>query len=226
MLPYFHVPKLTHYVLLATAVLLGHVLQRIRARQLGLGHVQAGTLSLILVFGAAYGAHWLALAAQGRLFSTHPALILFPYAGGISLGGLGGGFLAAVAYARWKRLPLRQHLEAAAWAFPPAWAVLRTGCFLAHDSVGKFYDGPLALNTPTGPRHDLAFYEILWALALTAAFARWPSNPVPKLLFSYGILRLLIAPLRVEPSALDYAGAAVLIAAGAVIFRWLRSHKG
>ena len=226
MLPFFHAPKLTHYALLACAVLLGHILQRFRARHLGLDHVQAGTLSLVLVLGAAYGAHWLGLAAQGRLFSSHPALVLFPYAGGISLGGLGGGFLAAAAYAHWKRLPLRQHLDAAAWAFPPAWAVLRTGCFLAHDSVGKFYDGPLALNTPTGPRHDLAFYEILWALALTAAFARWPANPVPKLLFSYGTLRLLIAPLRVDPSALDYAGAAVLIASGAVILRQSHAHKG
>jgi prolipoprotein diacylglyceryltransferase len=218
MLPYFFAPKLTHYTLLAVAVLLGHALQRYRARQLGLDHVQAGTLSFVLVLGAAYGAHWLALAATGRLFTSHPALVLFPYAGGVSLGGLAGGFLAAVAYARWKRLPLQKHLDAAAWAFPPAWAVLRTGCFLAHDSLGKPYAGPLALHAPGGPRHDLAFYEILWALALTVVFAKWPANPVPKLLFSYGILRTVIAPLRIQPSSLDWAGAAVLIATGIVIF--------
>ena len=219
MLPYFHAPKLTHYWLLAAAVLLGHGLQRYRARQLGLDHVQAGTLSLVLVLGAACGAHWLSLASQGRLFTSHPALIFFPYAGGVALGGLGGGFLAAIAYAKWKRLPLMRHLNAAAWAFPLPWAVLRSGCFLAHDSVGKSYYGPLALDAPDGPRHDLAFYEILWALALTAVFAKWPSNPVPKLLISYGLLRVAIAPLRIEPSLLDATGAVILIASGAVIFR-------
>jgi prolipoprotein diacylglyceryltransferase len=226
MLPYFHAPPLTHYACLASAVLLGHALQRIRARQLGLDHVQAGTLSLVLVIGAAYGAHWLALAAKGQLFTSRLGLILFPYAGGMSLGGLGGGLLAAMGYAHWKRLPLRQHLDAAAWAFPPAWAVLRTGCFLAHDSLGKFSDGPLAVNTPTSPRHDLALYEILWALTLTGIFARWPANPAPKLLISYGLLRAAIAPLRLEPSSLDYAGAAVLISAGAVILRQSRTQRG
>ncbi len=226
MLPYFQAPPLTHYTLLAAAVLLGHALQRIRARQLGLDHVQAGMLSFVLVLGAAFGAHWLALLSQGRLFTSHWALVLFPYAGGISLGGLGGGFLAAFSYARWRRLPLRRHLDAAAWAFPPAWAVLRTGCFLAHDSVGKLYDGPLALQSPTGPRHDLAAYEILWALALTAVFARWPANPVPKLLVTYGLVRAAIAPLRIEPSALDGAGAVILLVSGIVMFRHSRSQKG
>jgi len=219
MLPYFVVPKLTHYSLLAAAVLLGHALQRYRARSLGLNHKQAGMLSLALVVGAAYGAHWLALFEKGRVFTAHPALVLFPYAGGVSLGGLAGGFLAAVAYAKRQRLPLGPHLEAAAWAFPPAWAVLRTGCFLAHDSVGNYFSGPLALNAPEGPRHDLAFYEILWALALTGIFQKWPAQPAAKLLISYGVLRAALAPLRIEPSGLDWAGAAGLIAAGIVMFR-------
>lgn len=219
MLPYFHAPRLTHYTLLAAAVLLGHALQRIRARRLGLDDRQAGMLSLVLILGAAYGAHWLALASQGRLFTTHPAILLFPYAGGIALGGLGGGFLAAVAYARWQRLPLRRHLEAAAWAFPLPWAILRTGCFLAHDSLGRLYDGPLALDAPGGPRHDLAFYEILWALSLGAVFQKWPAQPAAKLLISYGVLRAVLSPLRSQPSALDWAGAAVLITAGMALIR-------
>jgi hypothetical protein len=64
-------------------------------------------LSLVLVPGAAYGAHWLALAAQGWLFTSSTMLVFFPCAEGVSLGGLGCGFLAAVGYARWKGLPLK-----------------------------------------------------------------------------------------------------------------------
>lgn len=217
MLPYFVAPKLTHYALLAIAVLLGHGLQRYRARQIGLDHGQAGMLSFVLVLGAAFGAHWLALASQGQLFSSHPAILLFPYAGGVALGGLGGGFLAAIAYAHRNRLPLIPHLNAAAWAFPFPWAVLRTGCFLAHDSVGRFYDGPLALDAPGGPRHDLAFYEILWAISLGITYAKWPTEPAAKLLVSYGLLRAVLAPLRIQPAALDWVGAAVLVVAGIVI---------
>lgn len=225
MLPYFTVPKLTHYVLLAAAVLLGHGLQRYRARRMGLDDREAGTLSLVLVVGAAFGAHWLQLAQRGALFSAPLPYVFFPYGGGVALGGLGGGFLAAAGYARWKRLPLRAHLTAAAWAFPPAWAVLRLGCFLAHDTLGKPYTGPLALAAPEGPRHDLAFYEIVWAGALTAALAWRPANPIPKLLLSYGILRAILAPLRADPSLLDWAGAAVLLAAGAWGLREARVGK-
>lgn len=225
-LPYFTVPPWTHYALLAGAVFIGHVLHRIRARQLGLDDVQAGKLSLALVIGAAYGAHWLALANSGRLFNTHPAIVIFPFAGGVSLGGLGGGFFAAVAYARWKRIPLLPQLEAAAWAFPLPWALLRSGCFLAHDSVGKYSNGPLALAAPGGPRHDLAFYEILWALSLSVVVTKWPAQPAAKLLSSYGILRAAIAPLRIEPSPLDWAGAFVLLATGILLYSRYSPRKG
>lgn len=224
MLPYIEAPKQTHYALLAAAVLLGHALQRYRARQMGLDDRQAGMLSLVLVVGAAFGAHWLQLAQRGVLFSAPLPYVLFPYGGGVALGGLGGGFLAAAAYARWKRMPLRAHLTAAAWAFPPAWAVLRLGCFLAHDAMGRPYAGPLAVAAPQGPRHDLALYEIAWAAGLTALLAWRPAHPISKLLLSYGILRAIIAPLRVDPSLLDWAGAAVLVAAGAWAWRERRAN--
>ena len=79
------------------------------------------------------------------------------------------------------------------------------------------HDG-MAAKDPARRRRALA--------VLTGIFARWPANPAPKLLISYGLLRAAIAPLRLEPSTLDYTGAAILIVAGTVILRQSRTQRG
>jgi hypothetical protein len=94
--------------------------------------------------------------------------------------------------------------------------LMRSGCFLAHDSLGVLYDGPLAVMTPHGPRHDLALYEILWAAALSIALVTSRLRPGTALLLSYGMLRAATYALRAQPSAVDLVGAAVLLGAGLV----------
>ena len=91
------------------------------------------------------------------------------------------------------------------------------GCFLAHDQQARPHHGPLAVNYPTGPCHDLALYEILYAATLAVLFfqsrhKQWPFAAI--LVTTYGALRLAIHPLRITQHTIDITGAVLVIAAG------------
>jgi prolipoprotein diacylglyceryltransferase len=196
-IPYIDLPRIlgidAHAATLAAAILLGHLLLTART--------QKPAFSASLILGALAGCLALHYHLTGRL-------------GGATLGGLLGATLAGTLYPHPNRLQL---FNAAAWAFPFPWILVRLGCFLAHDQQARPHHGPLAVNYPTGPCHDLALYEILYAATLAGIFfqfrqKQWPFAAI--LITTYGILRLTLHPLRLTLHTVDFVGAWLVLAAG------------
>lgn len=201
-IPYIDLPRIlgvdSHALTLALAVLLGHHLLTARTRQ--------PAFSATLIIGASLGAITLAYFIKGQF-------------GGATLGGLLGAALAGAHYPHPNKPAL---FNEAAAVFPLPWALVRLGCFLAHDQQALPHHGPLAVQYPNGPCHDLALYEILYALTLALAFRNKSLPYAAILVTSYGALRLALHPLRSIQHTIDFAGAALVLAAGIVILTYSR----
>lgn len=94
-----------------------------------------------------------------------------------STGGMLGGTLGVWLYFKWKKIPLREYLDAIAMGIVPGWAIARVGCFTVHDHPGKptnfflavdFPANSLGFGVPAGPRFDLGLIEAIFLFALTA----------------------------------------------------------
>ncbi|MGC3997768.1 MAG: prolipoprotein diacylglyceryl transferase [Anaeromyxobacter sp.] len=108
-----------------------------------------------------------------HLFLYHPEelqgwAILRIWEGLSSMGGLFGGILAAVIWFRWKGIRFAPYADALALGVAPGWGVARAGCFTVHDHPGVRTDFFLAVDFPSGPRHDLGLYEAVLLFALGA----------------------------------------------------------
>jgi prolipoprotein diacylglyceryltransferase len=179
-----------HNILLALAALAGHFLLIWRAAQSGLHPRRAAGFSASLLLGAVCGGHALFLLQHPERFSWNPLQ------GGATLGCLLGAALAGALYLRRYKLPL-QYFSPAAWSFPFAWILARSGCALAGE--------------------PLTHFEVAWAALLAAAFWRARRRPWPFpaiLLVSYGLLRLAFFSLRFQPPAADLLGASLAISIG------------
>ena len=76
---------------------------------------------------------------------------LFSGAGLVFYGGLLGGALAVIAWARWRGVLDLKTLDVAAVPLAAAYAIGRIGCQLAGDGdYGKAWDGPWAMAYPDG----------------------------------------------------------------------------
>ncbi len=98
-------------------------------------------------------------------------VLLYFWAGLSSTGGFLGAVIGSLVY---YKLILKKswavHADAIGWAFPFAWVIARLACFSVHDHKGKLSDFWLAVDFPEGARHDLALYEALWMMAISAVF--------------------------------------------------------
>jgi phosphatidylglycerol:prolipoprotein diacylglycerol transferase len=216
MIPYFYVPFFnlglvtvdTHPAMAILGMLLGHFTFLASAHD----RERAAELSFYGTVGGVFVAHlsFLALSQWRIPFSV----AWFPLAGMLTLPG----FIAAFWIAAWRIWiwgagveEIRQWGETAARAFPPAWIVVKSGCFLLHDTPGPFTSLPWAVEFPDGPRHDLALYEILWAFVML--LYRGPQKG-RLILFSYGVLRFVLYWLRLEQHPIDLAMSIAALAAG------------
>jgi phosphatidylglycerol:prolipoprotein diacylglycerol transferase len=84
-----------------------------------------------------------------------------------------------VGFYRWRKKPFLPHADAIMFGFPFGWMFGRTGCFLAHDHIGRRTDFPLAVNYPPGfffrgdpggPRFDLGLNEVVWTALIAVVF--------------------------------------------------------
>jgi phosphatidylglycerol---prolipoprotein diacylglyceryl transferase len=120
-----------------------------------------------------------------------------------SLSSFGGFFGSAIGgvYWRWKRkLPMLPVYDQIAFGLPLGWFFGRLGCFVVHDHPGSLTDFPLAVdnftyNGVTGPRHDLGFYEVIWAACVQLLFFWLDRKPKPYG-FWIGLIAVLYAPVR------------------------------
>lgn len=83
-----------------------------------------------------------------------------------SFGGFFGGALGAVIFLRYHRLPVLAYGDALLLGLTVGWLFGRLGCSIAHDHPGLPSDFILAVDYPSGPRHDLGFYEWLFTIGL------------------------------------------------------------
>ncbi len=174
---------------------------------------------------------------EPAFFLAHPSEIIQIWHGGMSsFGGLFGGILA---FYVWHTLSLRgraramtkQSEEGNKIASLPAtavrndsmlamadiisfglvfgWIIGRVGCFMIHDHLGIHCNCPFALQTPTGPRLDMALLEIIGMMPLAILFFCYRHKNkttgwfTSVLFIYYGVLRFILDFFR----ATDIAGA-------------------
>jgi len=171
--------------------------------------VVTGFLASMLLNGLVYDpAGFTAMLEAGEL--RYPGMSAF------------GGFLGGVGGALWFRHSERASVfvlgDVFCFAFPFAWLLCRTGCFVVHDHPGVVTDFFLAVDDYGGgelPRHDLGLYEVFWS-AGTIVLLLWLGRQrrprgfflalVPGL---YAPTRFLLDFLRETPAAggdVRYAG--------------------
>lgn len=199
-----------HTLLLAAGALLGHLLMGWRAAGIGLDARRAAGFSATILVAAAYGGHILYLALEdgaAQLAWNKPILFIDPFAGGVSLGCLGGAAIGGAFYLWRYGLEASSLFNAGAWVFPFAWILVRTGCYITHE--------PLAL------------IEVVYSVALATTFWFGRSRPWPFaaiLLVSYGAIRVAVHAQRIGPHLTDQVGAWLTLGTGLAWWYFDRRH--
>ncbi|MBZ5607470.1 MAG: prolipoprotein diacylglyceryl transferase [Acidobacteriia bacterium] len=201
------------------AILAGHSLALRRARTLGLDERSMSWIYAGGAVAAAVAGHLWAIA--GTAAHTGP----FEIWSGQSAAGFTAGALLTILFILWRFGPLRwRYLDALAFAFPFAWTLVRTGCFLAHDHIGAPTASTLGVRFPDGTRFDLGLLEALMALMASLGVVlflprlKLPGQMSGFLLLLAGTARLFIAAVSESSSAFTTGfGGVVLTLLGVAI---------
>jgi phosphatidylglycerol---prolipoprotein diacylglyceryl transferase len=236
--PAFTVFGLTFYAfgfLAATALLLGWRMIVARARRDGLDADRASRLTLVVLACGFYGSHILFLLCfQTADLQHRPWRLLNPIDGIYSFGGIAAGLAALMWLAPrhgMTRERLWRYLDVVAFVFPFAWAIARTGCFLAHDHPGRYSSSWIAVDFPSGARLDLGLIEALFAAGVALCFLLLDRQrrPAPffcgALLFAYGPFRVWLDTLHVDSVPADRWFGWGAAATGAAML-WLAGRRG
>lgn len=227
----------TQGVLAFAGAVVGHGIFVHRAHRHGqLSRVQAELAGIVGLLAAVTGGHLLAVLQQPELPAASWGGVVRLQA---SLGALGGGALALVALTRrWRRSPATL-LDTGALAFAWGWPLVRLGCALVHDHLGRLSEGPLSVAFATGGRYDLGVLEWLASLPLLAA-ALWLARrgpPAGVLAAAFGLafvaIRLPLEVLRVQAPAglgnrdslLNLLALAVVVGVAAALLRRARGQS-
>jgi len=162
-------------VLVALAVVAGALVAERRAQRMGLDRRVIVDVVLWAVIPGFIGSHlYSVLAYFPERVAADPWVLLNLFAGMSSFGGFVGGALGVIYFFRRRRLDLWSYSDPIAYGFTFAWIFGRLGCTVAFDHPGHLTDFFLAMPypgtaaLPAGLRHNLGFYEFLWAVALFA----------------------------------------------------------
>lgn len=165
--------------LVGAGIILGTVIAGKRAKQLGLSEQVVSQLALWAVIPGFIGAHFVhVLAYYPEEFIKRPLYLLEIWNGISSFGGFVGGSLGVWFYFRRRKdLPFLPYADAILYGFAFAWIFGRLGCTVAFDHPGHITDFFMGMDYPgdgkdVGPglRHNLGFYEAIWAVAMAAFF--------------------------------------------------------
>lgn len=120
-----------------------------------------------------------------------------------SYGGFIGAMIGIWIWRKRRGMPAWPLADAMGFGFPLGWVFGRTGCFVVHDHPGAETDFFLAVDNYYGqgtPRHDLGFYEVLYAaLIMSIFFLILRAKPTPKVRpmgLWVGLMPLLYTPVR------------------------------
>jgi phosphatidylglycerol:prolipoprotein diacylglycerol transferase len=212
------------YALLYTvAALLGLYLAVRKAGAAGLDPLAVFKAGVITIGMAFVSARLFVVAQNFDAFVEDPIEALIVWRGGTaSSGAYIGGFIAAMAAARWQQLPVAKFLDCCAPSAALAIAIGRAGCFLHGCCYGKPSGLPWAVSFPSGsephskqlaeglitpdrlslPLHPTQLYEALFAFSLFLFLIRCSRKPRPEgelaalLFLLYPVARFLNEFLR------------------------------
>ena len=210
----WHIPGLPESIaiqpfglLVATGVLLGARIAERRAIRLGLrGELISDFISHVVIIGFIISHIFDRIAYEPEIVLREPWDLLMPWRSLSSFGGFFGAVIGAFIWKRRRGYNLTIPLDQVAFGMPVGWFFGRMGCFVVHDHPGKLTDFFLAVdnyqygNLIVGPRHDLGFYEMLWAFGMIGLFFLLDRKPRPHGFF-IGVIAVLYAPVRF---ALDF----------------------
>lgn len=212
----------------------------VRLRELGKPVDWAWEMVFVGLAGGYLGArlYWIAQNGGGLGFGD-----LFSGSGLIWYGGLLGGTLAMVVWARWRGFLSPHLLDLAAVGLPIGYAIGRIGCQISGDGdYGKPWDGPWAMAYPDGvvpttdDVHPTPVYETM--VMGTVGLVLWhlrdrvqPGGLLPLYLICAGIERFLVEFLRRnEDAALSLTAAQLwsvaLFAIGVALVGFYQSRGG
>lgn len=147
-------------------------------------------------------------------FLADPMEVFRVWHGGFSsYGGFVGALLAIVWFYKKKGFPKKENLlkvlDYFAMGTLAGWMFGRVGCFMIHDHMGMPCDCALAIQTPDGPRLEMAFLELLCLIPLVITFWFFSKKNMPEGFFIgllgayYGAVRFVLDFFR----ATDITGA-------------------
>jgi prolipoprotein diacylglyceryl transferase len=226
-----------------------------RLRRVGIGGSDEATnVALWAVPAGVIGARLYHVATEWDRFSDSPGDIIKIWEGGLGIpGGMFLGIVVGIIMIRRQSMPVGLSLWAVAPALPVAQAIGRWGNWFNQELFGRPTTLPWGLEvdpvkalaagyTPETLFHPTFLYESLWNLALAGALVfigrHWKTAAYPERLLAvyvvgYGIGRLWVEGLRIDPSKeggglrLNQWMALVLIVGGTayLVERYLRMRR-
>ncbi|WP_414752052.1 prolipoprotein diacylglyceryl transferase [Anabaena sp. CCY 9910] len=208
-------------LLIATAVLIGVSLSQYLAKRRQVNPDLLSDLSIWLVIGAIPAARIYYVLFQWSEYAQHPERIIAIWQGGIAIhGAIIGGTLAALIFAKLKRVPFWQLADLVAPSLILGQAIGRWGNFFNSEAFGRPTNLPWKLYIPIERRppdlasfeyfHPTFLYESIWdlmvfALLITLFFRSLAGKPRLKVgtlfmvyLATYSLGRLWIEGLRTD----------------------------
>lgn len=225
MLPYVELPTLgpvSSFGILATlGAFLGMTAGLRHVERLGLDVDIARRIATYCVVGGILGAHYVDLFFYQPGWTNQPDAVwrfINPFAGISSYGGLLGGSIGFLLYARSLGGNRLRYADAATLGVVVLLTFGRAGCASVHDHVGIATSFPLAVDVPigkqtgiVGPHHDLGLYELaLWIVILSASALvlqrpRRPGWYLGCVAIAYSVPRFFLDMLRRESVDPRYA---------------------
>lgn len=195
-------------ILVLTGVLIGIYMTNQRGKQLGLRPDQTYDMVFWTLLPGFIASHVLDVI----FYSNSPIwperlYELIDIRGRLSsMGGFLGAIFGLIAWCKRNKKSILPFADSLAFGLAFGWIFGRLGCFLVHDHPGKPTTFFLGVDYPDTRRHDLGFYEVLFALAMSLIFyINFKLNKklraglyVGILATSYGIVRFFLDFLRID----------------------------
>ena len=201
-------------ILIALGVLGAVLLACAREERLGLKKDTSLNLALLFVPVGILCARLYYVFFSWEYFAAHPAEILNLRSGGLAVyGGVIGGALAALAYARVKKVPIGSIADLVAPGLAFGQAIGRWGNFFNQEAYGAAVANPALQFFPvsvyidgSGWHYAAFFYESVWCalvciLLLLAERKEWfkkRGDMFLTYLFLYGLERSMVEGLRTD----------------------------
>jgi phosphatidylglycerol---prolipoprotein diacylglyceryl transferase len=137
-----------------------------------------------------------------NIYLNNPTAVFKIWQGGLSsFGGVFGAVLGFFIYAKRKSFNKNKIIKIAdliSFSAVYGWMVGRIGCFMIHDHIGMKSSAWFAIQTPDGPRLEMALLEIVGLIPLAILFFVFRNKKLKNLWFLnilfiyYGILRFIL----------------------------------